>query len=301
MSHLLQASLAPSSYPQYQRAWKLLSEFSSQWRGTTPVLPISEDTAAMFITYLSFKGYAPSTVHSYISALGHINQLKKGQNFSQSIKCRKLLDGLDKSRPPSRARDPITLEILHKLIDSTSFVIQDSYTSSLYKALYASMFYLCTRVGKVANSHGNTKNILQLSDIQLVTPKSSASYFRVSFSNFKHNKTAKSHSIPLKPSLTHYCPVRLLQKYLGIRGQAPGPLFRLKTGQSVHSTQFSHTLTKSLKWAGLDPQNFGTHSFRIGRCSQLAKDGASEPYIRFMGRWHSDAFLAYVRPSVFGS
>ena len=34
---------------------------------------------------------------------------------------------------------------------------------------------------------------------------------------------------------------------------------------------------------------------------QLAKDGASEPYIRFMGRWHSDAFLAYVRPSVFGS
>ena len=301
LSQLLKHSLAPTSYSQYHRAWKLFNEFHTQWKGVTPTLPVNGDTAAMFIAYLSSRSYAPSTVRSYISALGHINQLKRGAGFSDNIICKKLLDGLDKSNPARKPRDPITLDILHKLIDSTSFILHDTYTICLYKALFSSMFYMCTRVGEVANSHGNCNNILQLSDISLRTPPKSSPYFVVSFSKFKHNKTSRVHSIPVKPSNPPYCPVTLLQNYLRMRGQSPGPLFRLKTGQPLHSTQLSHTLHKSLRWAGLDHSTFGTHSFRIGRCSQLAKDGASEPYIKFMGRWHSDAFLGYVRPSVFGT
>ena len=301
MSHLFHSSLAITSYPQYQRAWRLLCEFYENWQSTIPVLPVTEDVAAMFITYLSMKSYAPSTIHSYISALGHINQLKKGKSLSNSLQCRKLLDGIDKSKPPSKTREPVTLEILHRLIDSTNYIIHDIYTITLYKALYASMFYMCTRVGEVANSHGNSKNVLQLADVQLTNPPNSIPFFTVHFSKFKHNKSSKAHSIPVKPGIAPYCPVKLLQNYLQVRDRTPGPLFKLQSGQSLHATQISHTLTKSLRWAGLDPSKFGTHSFRIGRCSQLAKDGASDSYIRFMGRWHSDAFLGYVRPSVFGS
>ncbi len=91
-----------------------------------------------------------------------------------------------------------------------------------------------------------------------------------------------------------------MSDWLQIRGVDQGPLFRDVLGRPILASRVSAILKKALSQAGLDPTSFGTHSFRIGRCSDLAKGGASEAQIRFLGRFHSDAFLKYVRPQVFG-
>lgn len=301
MKHLFKVSLAETSYPHYKRAWDLLCQFYAIWDGSVPKLPLDEHNSALFITYLSLLDYAPGTIHSYVSALSHINRLKKGDGLAESHRCKKLLDGIDKSGPPPRALSPITKDLLHKLITSIDFLLHVPYMSLLYKALYVSMFYMCTRVGEVAASHGTTKNVLQLADLELVTNGKSRPYFLVHFSRFKHNKLSQTHSIPVRPTQGPFCPVRLLQNYLRARGASPGPLFRLESGRHLHATQLSATLTKSLSWARMETSTFGTHSFRIGRCTELAKEGASQTYMKFMGRWHSYAFLKYVRPVVFGS
>ena len=58
----------------------------------------------------------------------------------------------------------------------------------------------------------------------------------------------------------------------------------------------SHTLKSAVQFCGQDPRRFDTHSFRIGRASQLAADNASDLTIRATGRWKSNAFLEYIRP-----
>ena len=46
---------------------------------------------------------------------------------------------------------------------------------------------------------------------------------------------------------------------------------------------------------GENPEQFGTHSYRIGGASALFAAGADETVIRTMGRWSSDIYHLYVR------
>ena len=46
---------------------------------------------------------------------------------------------------------------------------------------------------------------------------------------------------------------------------------------------------------GEDPDEFGTHSLRIGGATALYAQGATPMVIRTMGRWSSDCYRLYVR------
>ena len=52
---------------------------------------------------------------------------------------------------------------------------------------------------------------------------------------------------------------------------------------------------KSIKKLNLDCRLYNTHSFRIGRCSDLLKMGVPIEKIKLMGRWKSNAVFKYVR------
>ena len=76
VSTLVKSSLQPSSLPTYKRAWKLYNQFlHSTFHGVPMGLPISPPNLALFIAYLFDNHYAPSTVKSYVSALGYSHKL----------------------------------------------------------------------------------------------------------------------------------------------------------------------------------------------------------------------------------
>ena len=50
---------------------------------------------------------------------------------------------------------------------------------------------------------------------------------------------------------------------------------------------------------GENPEDFNTHSLRVGRATDLALAGTSDAIIRQTGRWKSNAYLAYVRFDLF--
>lgn len=260
------------------------------------MLPVPQGVAAWYITYLSINRYAPSTVHTYLSAINYVHRLCGGENLSEDFVNRKLLEGVDKSKVHSQKRLAITYSILEGIFDSLQYVIDNPYNVSLYKALFIFMYYSCARVGEVATSNNVTKNTLTYCSIRF-DPSLSKVY--VIFQNFKHNSANQKHTIPIRSTGTKLCPVGNLQAYLTLRGTAKGPLFATLLGRPVSAKQVWTTLKKALLWVGLDPVDFGTHSFRIGRCSDLAKNGASDAQIRFAGRFHSSAFLKYIRSQVF--
>ena len=74
------------------------------------------------------------------------------------------------------------------------------------------------------------------------------------------------------------------------------PLFRMPDSGEPISYDFMLTTTRQLlRSIGLNPAEFGTHSFRIGGATALFAAGANDTIIRTMGRWSSDIFRLYVR------
>ena len=75
-----------------------------------------------------------------------------------------------------------------------------------------------------------------------------------------------------------------------------GPMFRDPASGKPLTYEFMHSIIKRLMNAiGEDPDEFGTHSLRIGGATAMFAAGATPTVIRTMGRWSSDCYRLYVR------
>ena len=74
------------------------------------------------------------------------------------------------------------------------------------------------------------------------------------------------------------------------------PLFRdPKSNEPLRYTPMLTMLRSLMSAIGENPDQFGTHSLRIGGATALFAQGADETVIRTMGRWSSDIHRLYVR------
>ena len=93
------------------------------------------------------------------------------------------------------------------------------------------------------------------------------------------------------------CPVYLLQSFLrvrfsGIKGS--DKLYVHFDGSALTRYQFCYVLQKCLSFCEI-PFHIRSHSFRIGRATEMAKNGVDEETIKLCGRWISDSYLRYIR------
>ena len=227
--------------------------------------------------------------------------MKGGAHLCTQAIIKKLFDGIDKGQPIKEVRSPITISILQSIIEAMDHMQCGSFVSYMYKCLFTFMYFACARVGEVAKSQGQTQHIIQVKDLEFIPQsQTSPASFLVLFKSFKHNKSGALHKIPLKPQAVGLSPVKMVLDWLAIRGYNPGPLFLDISGKPISAHQVSAMLKKCLRSVGLEADRYGTHSFRIGRCSDLVKQGETDTQLRFLGRFHSEAFIKYVRPQVLG-
>lgn len=73
------------------------------------------------------------------------------------------------------------------------------------------------------------------------------------------------------------------------------PLLQNKNGSPYKYTTLLSTLKSKVKKLGYDGKVFGSHSFRIGGATDLARLKFPAHVIRARGRWTSDAFMLYTR------
>ena len=77
---------------------------------------------------------------------------------------------------------------------------------------------------------------------------------------------------------------------------ASTPLFRDPSSNRPLTCEYVRVIIKRLMEAvGENPDDFGTHSLRIGGATALFAAGATPTVIRTMGRWSSDCYQLYVR------
>ena len=91
------------------------------------------------------------------------------------------------------------------------------------------------------------------------------------------------------------CPIAATAPYLSLRGTGGGPLFKFEDGSFLQRDRFVAEVRKLLRSAGIEASPYSGHSFRIGAATTAALAGVEDHTIQTMGRWHSSAYLLYIR------
>lgn len=289
--NLVSASLSNSSLYQYQRALYHYKQFAKN-TGLGEGLPSDAAQLVLFAAFLHQEGRAPSTIALYIAAISFYMKLNGGKDPGKSFILRRTISGLKKMQPISDARLPITLPILHRLVESLGFCTRSENHARLFRSMFLLAFHGFLRIGEFTVTGALSRHTLQLDNCSM-DPGSST--IMIKFNSFKHS-TGRSECIKLQSKTSPFCPVTALLDYLKIRGNMPGPLFLSPFSNfPVSRNVFVNQLNSCLNFCGLSSKLYKSHSFRIGAATSAAKEGLSEVQIMKLGRWHSDAFLRYIR------
>ena len=118
------------------------------------------------------------------------------------------------------------------------------------------------------------------------------------YKNIKNNQPVTI-TIEAKHNNPHLCPVTAVHSHLEEHSRIDGPLFQTIGGTPITHSYVTGQLTFILQFLGIDPKFYKGHSFRIGAATRATALGYSEPYIRQLGRWNSNAVQRYIRISSF--
>lgn len=259
-------------------------------------LSISPPVLALFIAYMYDRQYAPSTVSTYVSALGYCHKLSGFPDPTKAFFIVQMLKGYGKLGSRLDSRLPITLPILNRILESAVVICHTPYGRCLFQAMCSLAFFVCMRVGEFTWTTSRKRGFLiQLHQLtQLVDANQKIICLKFTFLDCKHNYNQRPFSVVIYRR-NDFCPVQIILDYLSLRGSGPGPLFRLADGSPVSRAIFIDKLSMTIKYCGLDPSRYKGHSFRIGAASFAADAGMSDSQIRALGRWKSDAFHKYIR------
>ena len=288
---LSHAGLAKSTAACYKRTWNHFNTFAQtlDLSSEHTALPLSQNIVAMFAAYLYHNNFAPTSIRSHLSAIAYSHNIQNFKNPVDSFLVNKMVKGMSVKNNKCDSRYPITLPILHSLLDIICHVVSNNYERRLFPAMFATAFYAFLRCGELCASPHN----IQSGQISIPYDKS---HVTVQIVHFKHSSPDRQFSIKINAKADKaHCPVNLLLAYLELRGKSPGPLFCFPGGSPVKRQQFSKQLQTCLAVLKLPAANYKLHSFRIGAATWALLQGKTEAEIQVLGRWSSTAFKNYLR------
>ena len=186
------------------------------------------------------------------------------------------------------------------------------YLELMYKAIFLVCYYGLMRIGEVAESAHSVKAV----DVHRGTNKDKL--IILLYSSKTHSKgdrpqkielTGKTgiditdkdglHSASFTDKERIFCPVAHTKAFIQMRGgwrSRDEQLFVFSDGSPLKATHVRSTLRNCIKNIGLEENLYDTHSFRIGRASDLFKiEKASIDQIKSLGRWKSNAVYKYLK------
>lgn len=286
----MQASYQPNTLLNYSRSWDKFKSFLRT--ANVPLnLPCTEFQVAAFIAFLNKQAYKPSTIRVNISAISAVHKIYSLYDPTNSFIVARSLKGIEKLQKSSpRKLLPICRALLHRLLAVLEGT-KSTYDALLFRSLFLLSYYCCLRASEVGYNK-NCTHTLQLLSIS-VQRYPHPLQIKITFPSSKHSDAPTS--LVLHPQQHVPCPVTALLQYLAVRGDRNGPLFLTQSAKPVTRAVYSKTLKTCLSSLCIPNKRYNTHSFRIGRATDLALMGASTHVIKSAGRWRSEAYLKYIR------
>ena len=240
-----------------------------------------------YVTYLyRYQHLAASTIQTTISAIAHFYKMKNLDNPADYYAVKKLIAKYGKTSKPAE-RLPINRKILTKLLTLTRDRDIDIYYKSAFYTIYFLMYHMAMRISEICNYSGNTHHAIRLEDIKI---KRKTGDVQITLYSYKNSTEPITYTIKNNDTFLHY-----LQTYMRLRGPKTGTLMLHRSGSLISRTFVTTQLKNDLTILRYNADLYNTHSLRIGRASDMAKEGNSDRQIAAIGRWKSNAFLSYIK------
>lgn len=241
-----------------------------------------------------------STVKNYLAAVRH-TQIELGLGDPQMGNMPQLeyvLKGMKRLGEPSsrHQRLPITPPILVRM--KQAWVIHPNREDA--KMLWAAStlcFFGFLRSGEAVapgDAEFDPSRHLTFNDVS-VDSHEAPRVLEVTIKASKTDPFRKGVTVVIGATEGELCPVAAILSYMASRGPGEGPLFRFSDGRPLTRARFVAAVRRALEEAGLNPQSYSGHSFRIGAATTAAQRGIQDSLIKTLGRWESSAYMIYVR------
>ena len=290
MEVLISDSLSKSSRISYENHRQSFQKFMGEVF-IAKALPASPYHISLYVTYLHLNNLKCSSIRTYLSAIAHFHKLDGYTDPTDSFRTKKLLLAIKRKSSVSEGRRSITKTILDKALVALRNVTSSSYNQKLYSCLFLIMYYACLRISEVAIAK-HSQHTLMVGDVKLANSKLS-----IHLKSYKHSNQFST-KIHMKPVPHKYCPVKAFCKHIKVCGQQTGPFFATRHCKGISRDKVAKTLRLRLEICGLYSKSYNTHSFRIGRITNLAQAGTPYSKIQTMGRFKSTAYLKYIKPTI---
>ena len=156
------------------------------------------------------------------------------------------------------------------------------------------LYYGLFRIGEITDS----THVIKACDVHAA--ETEGKVMIVLHSSKTHSKANQPQKVRIVTDnrMKNFCPVAEIIKFAKMRkpwDTRQDPFLVSRTGKPIVAEYIRKQLKTGIKNLNLDPNLYDTHSFRIGRATDLRKQGLSVEDIKTQGRWKSNAVYKYLR------
>ena len=171
----------------YQRAWATFNDFYKKfYHSADPELPLTAPTLALFFAYLHARKLAPSSIKSYLSAIGYVHKMKGLPDPTKAFLIEKLLTAL--------GGQVVTSECQSQGQCCTNLWVHHTSSSAfqriLFSALFLMAFYGFIRIGELAAKSANAGgSVVQYCNMRFLTQRGLIRIVKLTITNSNTTRT----------------------------------------------------------------------------------------------------------------
>ncbi len=290
VNFLLINSVRSSTRKTYDHGMKSYCKFCEIYE--LRPFPPSEASVLRYIAHLDILHLRSQTIKVYIASIDHQCVLRNMDKPSALPRVKLLLRAISMKDTPTNSKLPITVDILNLM---KPFVLLDYVDGAMYWAAMCVAHFGLLRVSEfTVNTNFNS---LYHASFQTVVV--SHKTIKIFIPRSKTDVTNKGFSISFICNGSNVCPFCALQHYLSSQpvSTSDRPLFQLSNGKALSRSLFVQKTKSVLTSLGLDKKCYSSHSFRSGGATSAAQAGLKDWELKHLGRWKSEAYHSYVKPS----
>lgn len=275
---------SPRTVAQYKSQWTLFVRWCEQ-HGLA-CLPAAPETLALYVTHLSERGLAMSTLELALAAIAEAHKIRNHASPRKAAVVREALKGIRRLRGrPARGREPLLADQFQQMLS----VIPDSLRGRRDRALLMFGFLGGFRRSELVGMRWNDLTVKPDGII-------------VQLFGSKDDRALKGRvvAIPRAPNRA-VCPVDALDRYRRMARIVDGPVFRSvdrhgNVGGALSGRDVARIVKRYASAAGLDETVFSGHSLRSGMVTSAHLAGAPlESIMKVTGHKSYDTTMKYVR------
>ena len=254
---------------------------------TDLIFPVSSERIALFIAFMHNKGYAKSTICTYVSAVGYFHRTLEMPDLSNNNLIKRCIAGLSPKKV--QKKHPVSLSDLRKLSKAAKECLT-SIEALQFCSVITLLFFGLFRISELLGDRRSGIKPLLRENARLHNDRINIKLLR-----YKHSKGSSAIVKIKSQKFKDICPVKSLKNYIDV-SKPKDLLFCNKKGFPLTRNCFSNYLNKCSHHAGLN-RKVTSHCFRIGAATYANNIGLSEGQIKVLGRWRSKAYQGYIRES----